>query len=231
MKIQQNLVYAKYSGDLVGYVNYASCKNQDDLATPVLVFYVTGLTSKLQFELGYLATTDILSHQIMCTFWRAVMILENTCNLCVIAVVSDGASCNRSFIMLHRSMSNIADVDVVYHTVNLYHPSRYICFFADAPHLMKTTRNCMYHSGSGAGKTRLMGNDGREIVWTHLVRAVHDDGDKGLKLIMKLNAEHIRLNPYLKMNVRLATKVLSVSVGKHLYTYHGPECHGQQIYA
>ena len=167
MEIQQNLVYDKYSGNLVGYVdlgdpdlNYASFKNQDDLATPVLVFYVTGLTSKLKFELGYLATKGILSYQIMCTFWRAVMILENTDG------VSDGVSCNRTLIKLHRSMSNIADVGVVYRTVNLYHPSWYICFFADAPHLMKNTKNCMYHSGSGAGKTRLMGNDGREIVWT-----------------------------------------------------------------
>ena len=91
---------------------------------------------------------------------------------------------------------------------------------------MKTIRICMYHSGSGARKTRLMWNDGREIVWIHLVRAVEDDGDKGLKLIIKLNVEHIRLNPYSKMNVRLATQVLSDSVGKHLYTYHGPECHG-----
>ena len=33
------------------------------------------------------------------------------------------------------------------------------------------------------------------------------------------------------MNVRLATQVLSESVGKQLYTYHGPKCHGQQIYA
>ena len=28
------------------------------------------------------------------------------------------------------------------------------------------------------------------------------------------------------MNVRLATQVLSASVDKHLYTYHGPGCHG-----
>ena len=145
------------SGDLVGYVdlgdpdlNYASFENQDDLATHVLVFYVTGLASKLKFELGYLGTKGILSYQIMCTFWRVVGILENTCNLRVIAVVSDGASCNTSFIKMHRSMSNIADTDVVYRTVNLYHPSRYICFFADTPHVKKTTRNYMYHSGSGA---------------------------------------------------------------------------------
>ena len=32
-------------------LNYASFKNQDDLATHVLVFYVTGLTSKLKFQL------------------------------------------------------------------------------------------------------------------------------------------------------------------------------------
>ena len=82
-------------------------------------------------------------------------------------------------------MSNIADVDDVYHTVNLYHPSRYICFFADAPHLMKTTRNCMYHSGGGAGKTRLMWKDGREIVSNHLVRAVQDNGGQGTKVNYK----------------------------------------------
>ena len=107
MKIQGNLVYDKYSGDLVGCVdlgdpdlNYASFKNQYDLATHVLVFYITGLTSKLKFELGDLDTEGILSYQIMCTFWRAVRILENTCNLHVIAVVSDGAACNRSFIKM-----------------------------------------------------------------------------------------------------------------------------------
>ena len=57
-------------------------------------------------------------------------------------------------------------------------------------------------------------------------QGVQDDGNKGLKLITKLKEEHISLNPYSKTNVRLATRVLSESVGKHLYTYHGPECHG-----
>ena len=56
------------------------------------------------------------------------------------------------------SMSNIINSDVVYRTVNLFHPKRCICFFEDPPHLMKTARNCMYHSGFGSGKTRLMWN-------------------------------------------------------------------------
>ena len=65
------------------------------------LFFVTGLASKLKFELGYLGTKGLLPYQIMCTIWRAVGILENTCFLRVIAVVSDGASSTRSFIKMH----------------------------------------------------------------------------------------------------------------------------------
>ena len=41
-----------------------------------------------------------------------------------------------------------SDSEIVYRTLNLYsEEKRYIYFFADAPHLMKTARNCIYHSG------------------------------------------------------------------------------------
>ena len=176
MKIKENLVFDKYTGDLVGYVdlgdpdlNYASFDNCDDLATHVLVFYVTGLASKLKFELCYLGTKGVLSYQIMNAFWRAVGILEDTCNLRVIAAVCDGCSPNRSFFKMHKSISDITTTDVVYRTKNLYNSTRFIWVFSDTPHLMKTTRNCMYHSGTGPGKSRLMWNDGKEIVWNHIV--------------------------------------------------------------
>ena len=84
----------------------------------------------------------------MLTFWRAISILEDTCNLLVIAVVSDGASSNRDFYKMHNMMDGTNN-QVVYRTINLYAPERYIWFFADAPHLMKTTRNCVQHSGNG----------------------------------------------------------------------------------
>ena len=86
MKIDKNLVYDKYSGQLTGYVdlgdpdvNYSSFKDQNDLATHVLAYYVRGLASDLKFELGYFGTKDVTAHQIMLTFWRAVAILEDTC--------------------------------------------------------------------------------------------------------------------------------------------------------
>ena len=227
MKIQENLVYDKYSGNLVGYVdlgdpdiNYSSFDNADELASHVMVFYIRGLASDLKFELGYFGTRGMLSYQIMSRFWRAVSILEDTCDLHVIAAVSDGAPSNRSFFKMHKQMSRI-DSEVVYRTENIFHPGRYIWFFADAPHLMKTARNCIYHSGNGK-HSRLLWNDGKEIVWKHFIKIVDDQ--LSLKFMVKLTEEHIRLNPYSAMNVRLATQTLSESVGKILYQRY-PEAH------
>ena len=83
----------------------------------------------------------------MPTFWEAISILEYTCNLPVIAAVSDGVSQNRTFYKMHSSLDDHPDADVVYKTVNLFAPERYIYFMADAPHLMKTARNAFYPSG------------------------------------------------------------------------------------
>ena len=61
--------------------------------------------------------------------------------------------------------------DIVHRTVNIYAPKRHICFFADAPHLLKTVRNSIYNSG--VGKARNMWND----LWpqrTHLWTLVTD---------------------------------------------------------
>ena len=93
------------------------------------------------------STRNAYSFQITSTFWEAISILEYTCNLPVIAAVSDGASQNRTFYRMHSGLDDHPDADVVYKTVNLFAPDRYIYFIADAPHLMKTARNALYHSG------------------------------------------------------------------------------------
>ena len=75
-------------------------------------------------------------------------ILEGTSNIKVIAVVSDGASPNRKFYMLHQhlQLDQDLDCDIVYRTSNLFLPERFIWFFADVPHLMKIARNGLCHS-------------------------------------------------------------------------------------
>ena len=156
VKIKENLVFDKYSGNLIGYVdfgdpelNFSSFNDVNDVATHVLVYYVRGLASNLKFSLAYFGTKGVTSYQIMPTFWEAVAILEMKCGLKVIAAVSDGASPNRKFYKMHHLLDEKDESEAIVHrTINLFAATqRYIWFFADAPHLMKTTRNCLYHSG------------------------------------------------------------------------------------
>jgi len=76
----------------------------------------------------------------------------------VTATTSDGASPNRRFYRLHKNLDGGAGKDVCYRTINLYAPHRYIYFFSDAPHLLKTTQNCLLHSGSGTCTRYLKSN-------------------------------------------------------------------------
>ena len=158
MKIQSNLVYNKYSGELIGYVdlgdpdiNYTTFVGDDELATHALVNYVRGIATELTFCLSYFATNGIKSYQIMSTFWRAISILEPTCQLKVIVAMLDGESPNRKFYRTHKLIDPLVDKknNVTYKSVDIFNPERYIYFFADAPHLIKVGPNCLYDSGSG----------------------------------------------------------------------------------
>ena len=68
MKIQEDLIWDKYSGELIGFVdlgdintNYATLKNVKELATHVLVFLVKSIVNPLSFSIATFATTGISS--------------------------------------------------------------------------------------------------------------------------------------------------------------------------
>ena len=165
--------------------------------------------------------------QIFPLFWKAVGILEKTCNLNVIAVCCDGMSSNRSFFSMHRYFrcnSNIDRSDVIHKVINPFCPERYVYFIADPPHLMKTAWNCLHQSGSSSG-TRYMWNSGLYILWSQS-RFYYEDLEMGLHYLPKITQEHIRLNSYSVMNVRLAVQILSSSVANVLRQYGPPEAAG-----
>ena len=126
---------------------------------------------------------------------------------------------------MHAAMDKNAGKSVVYRTVNVYAPDRFVWLFANAPHLMKTARNCLYHSSTGKS-TRCMWNDGKYLLWQHICSIVNEDAENGLKLCPKLSCEHTQLTSYSVMNVRLAAQVLSETTGKILKEYHSPDMHG-----
>ena len=172
MKVMANLVLDKSTGELIGFtdlgdpdLNFGALEKTDNIATRALAFLVRGVCTELKFGLAHFATTGATAAQLMPLFWEAVCILETSCNLWVIAATSDGASPNRRMYRLHKALDGDSDADVYHRTINLFAPHRFIYFFSIlllAPHLVKTTRNCLMHSGSGKC-TRYMWNDGQYI--------------------------------------------------------------------
>ena len=109
--------------------------------------------------------------------------------------------------------------------LNSYFQDRYLYFIADPPHLLKTARNCLYKSGSPSG-TRYMWNNGLDILWSHVSRLYYEDLETWLHFLQKIIQEHIQLNSFSIMNVRLAVQILSLSVAHVLKEYGPPEAAG-----
>ena len=88
MKIQENLVWDKHSGELIGFVdlgdislNYSSLAKMDEIATHVLVFLIRSIVNPFKFSLANFATVSATSSQLFPLFWKAVGILELQCKL------------------------------------------------------------------------------------------------------------------------------------------------------
>ena len=69
----------------------------------------------------------------------------------VIASTSDKATPNQKLYRLHKQPGD----DVCYKAANIYAPDRFVYFFSDAPHLVKTVRNNLASSGWGRNTKRL----------------------------------------------------------------------------
>ena len=178
MKIQEDLVWDKHTGDLIGFVdlgddnvNFATLKDQKCLASHVLVFLIRSIVNPLSYSLATFATTGATSFQIFIPFWRSVAILEDI-GLKVISCTADGASPNRKFFKMPKVLFNHAEdhfkEEPVYFTLNVYAKgAKRNIFFSDAPHLLKTARNCMANFGSNIN-SRLLWNAGFYILWSHI---------------------------------------------------------------
>ena len=171
MKIQENLVFDKTSGELIGFIDlgdplttFANVDEDTPVASHALAFLVRGLCTNLKHVVAYYFTGNVTSFQLMPLFWKVVAVLETTVKLWVLAAVNDGASPNRKFFALHSKLGGKLPDGLVYKTPNLFCLGRVIFFFADVPHLMKTARNCLYNSGYGS-QSRCMWNDGQYLLF------------------------------------------------------------------
>ena len=165
MKIKENIVYNKHTSEMVGFVSLGDINNsildlQRDMdkaanpshppiATHLLALMVRGVFFKLEFPIAHFGTDKLNAATLFPIVWEAVRHLESS-GFKVIGITADGASANRKFFRMHKD-----DTPCTYKTKNPFaeDEERWIYFFSDPPHLIKTARNCLSHS-YGHGYTR-----------------------------------------------------------------------------
>ena len=107
MKIQENLVWDKYNGELIGYVdlgdinlNHATLSKVTTVASHVLVFLIRSIINPFKFSLANFATDGSSASQMFPLLWKATSICEKS-SLKVITVTCDGASPSRKLFRMH----------------------------------------------------------------------------------------------------------------------------------
>ena len=160
----------------------------------------------------------LLGYELYDIFWEAVERIER-CGFNVIACTCDGLSVNRRFFRLHGTG------DMVHKAMNPYcDDERYVFFFSDPPHLVKTVRNCWLSNKRlmWVSITCLCVNHYctcmiialNHIQWSHLMNLYQQSRSNkttpGLTIIPKLKYEHVYLTSFSKMRVDLAAQVSNV---------------------
>lgn len=155
MKIKSGLAFSKSSGKLIGFCDLSNINTEIEslsaclsgesdqppkLASHMLVFMVRPVfQSSLCFTIAMYPSGSITGDKLYPIVWEVIESLEMNL-LPVISVTSDGASSNRRFYKLCK------DGGANHKTRNPFDPNRHIYFFCDAPHLLKTARNCFSNS-------------------------------------------------------------------------------------
>ena len=162
MKIKSGLAFSKLSGKLVGFCNLGSVNSE-------MALFITGENSRVpqsllhiclsswhdqcsshhcHLQLQYIQVLALLVKKLFPVVWAVIETLMINF-LPVIAVTSDGGSPNWRFYKLCK------DRGIDYKTRNPFSPDRYIYFFCDPPHLLKTARNCFSNSFSHSKSRKL----------------------------------------------------------------------------
>ena len=152
--INDDLVYDKHSGVLIGFVNLGDIKNHllqyeaslsedcstRSLAKSMLVFLIRGLFTNFNFPYAQFACSNLTGDFLFDPFWEAISRLERQDYECWLLHVmehqqtDDYGNCIRKEKITHKVTNIFA------------HPERDLFFISDPPHLMKTIRNCWWNS-------------------------------------------------------------------------------------
>ena len=215
------------TGKLIGFVDLGTTQNQIDEiegslssegsstipeeATHMFVFMTVSLFSNWKMPVAFFPTNTIKSYALLNIFWKCIEELEQR-DFKVLTSTCDGASQHLKFYRFHCP-PGAPKGTLIFKTENVYaRETRPIYFICDPVHLLKTTRN-NWENSFWRNERRKLRKNNMWIYWLQLIDAFENDINEsnasGLRLLHKLTADHLFLNPYLRMRVYLAAQVFS----------------------
>ena len=111
------------------------------LAKTILVFMVRGAVCNIEFPYAVFSCLSPKGGDLFPLHWQAIERLTRN-GFRILAVTSDGASCNRKLFQMHSKSDKL-----VHKVRNIFSRDNHdIYFVSDPPHLIKTIRNCLANS-------------------------------------------------------------------------------------
>ena len=107
---------------------------------------VINTVNPLKFSLANFVTSSVTASQTCLPLWKVIDICESN-SLKILVFIYDGASLNRKLFKSHFHLTSDddmnPDVDVTYHTRNMFNGSdnHFAYFICDVPNSLKTARN------------------------------------------------------------------------------------------
>ena len=228
MHISKNLVFKKSTGELIGYVkldeafsdlaklqSFLESGNttiKPELATKMLTFMVKGVANDVKEAVASYTTNRLTTDFLYTTSWEVINRCERS-GIPIIVFFADGYSVNRAFMRKHKPFLKTKS-GLTYATINKSAPHRPLFFMSDVAHLLKTIRNCLNNSRLGPKAKRCLQKGGQKMLWPSVIDLYNTHKNRNLRKAYKLTAQHVFLDSYSQMNVRLAAQVLSNTVAK-----------------
>jgi hypothetical protein len=196
MAIKESVSYDARLDRVSGLEDFGVYGTKKHVANHASVFLVRGLHSRWKQPFGFFFSSGTIAapmlKNLVCDSFDAL----HKVGFRVKAFVCDQGSNNR-LMMKKLGLTSSNPV--------LRRNDEDIHFFYDTPHLIKNIRNNLRKSGFIV--------DSQPVLWKFIQQFYEIDSSHPIRLAPKLSSKHINLPPFKAMSVKLATQVLSHSLG------------------
>ena len=200
--IKPRLVYNRPQDIIEGFEDMGGLGRTGRVATQALVFMARGLTNRWKLPIGYTLHSGPASARVMEPLLMSAVRQLRNAGLTVVSTVCDMGKPNQELYRLLGVTETSPQFDVDGTPVVALH---------DVPHIFKCVRNGLLKHDVEV--------DGETLSWSHIKAFYNADKDRPIRTAPKLGPEHVQLDAFKKMSVRLAAQIMSASTSAGMRIY------------